>query len=102
MQGQVKAVGIGWYARQDYQRILDVMEDSDKLPTNYDRWVRSAETGERQLSKQGIKVVRAWIAPDQFVAWCKAQGLRCNAEARMRWGSEFAFRSLTGGHQADH
>jgi hypothetical protein len=37
-------------------------------------------------------VVRAWIAPDEFVAWCETQVLPRNAAARARWSSDFAHR----------
>jgi hypothetical protein len=42
--------------------------------------------------RQGLAVVRAWIAPDEFVAWCETQVLPRNAAARARWSSDFAHR----------
>jgi len=97
MQGQVRTVGIAWYARLATPRILEVMEDADDLHETYDRWLRNAEAIERQLTKQGLTVVRARIEPGPFVAWCEAEGLPCNAKARSRWSSDFAHRALPDG-----
>ena len=94
----VRAVGIGWYYRQDYRRILEIMEDADKLPATYDQWLKSAETGERELKRAGHIVVRAVIEPEEFLAWCRARGLNVDAKARMQWGSEVAHRQVKNTH----
>jgi hypothetical protein len=93
MKDPVKTVGIGWYDRDAYPRIL---EDAETLPDSYDDWARIAKATERTISAEGIKVVRAVIEPDQFKIWCKAEGLRCNVKARMRWSGEFASRTSAG------
>ena len=98
MTQTVKAVGIPWYYRQEYRRILDIMEDADKLPATYDRWIKSAETVERDLKSKGHIVVRAIINPDEFAAWCRSRGLNINANARMQWGNEAAMRHVKGSH----
>lgn len=97
---KVRAVGIGWYARQDYERIRELVEDGHNLPRSYDQWLRSAETDEKQLAKSGKKVVRAHIRPDEFISWYSKLGLKANADARMRWGNEFAYRSIMGAREA--
>lgn len=97
-QHTVRAVGIAWYSRQDYPRILQIMEDGSKLPETYYHWLKSAEVGERQLSKSGMTVFRAHIVPDEFLAWCQRNGLRPNADARMRWGNEFVYSQVKTTH----
>jgi hypothetical protein len=90
----VRGVGIAWYSRQNYRRILEVMEDAGKLHRTYDQWLKSAEASERQLKRAGHTVVRAMIEPDEFLAWCRARGLKVDAKARTQWGSEFVNRQL--------
>jgi len=94
----VRAVGIAWYSRQNYRRILEIMEDADKLPATYDQWLKSAETGERQMKHSGYIVVRAIIDPEEFVAWCRSRGLKADAKARMQWGNEFVYRQVKSTH----
>jgi hypothetical protein len=92
------ALGMTWFYRQDYRRILEVMEDADKLPATYDNWLRKAEAAEREMKKRGHTVVRTMINPDEFVTWCRAQGLKTDAEARKQWANEAAYRQLRGSH----
>jgi hypothetical protein len=90
----ISATGIGWYNREDYPRILEIMEDADVLPTTYDTWRQKAEGLERQIKASGAIVVRAVIEPKEFVAWCAARGLKVNAKARTAFGSECAYRKI--------
>lgn len=93
-QHTIRAMGIGWYTREDYPRILQVMDDGEKLPDTYDHWIKAAETGEKQFKQSGATVFRAYIYPDEFLTWCKSKSLRPNAEARMRWGNEFVYSQV--------
>lgn len=95
----ISAIGIAWYKRSDYARILEIMEDREKLPVTFDKWQSKAEQLERQSRAAGKTVVRAYIDPDHFVAWCAANKVHVDANARMRWGNEVAYRELSGGTQ---
>lgn len=92
----ISAVGIPWYKRSDYARILEVMEDRDKLPLTFDKWQSKAEQIERQTRTAGKIVARAYIDPDHFVAWCAANGLHIDSHARGMWASEVARDAFTG------
>jgi hypothetical protein len=92
------AIGMSWYCRESYSRILEVMEDADRLPHTYDQWLKSAEAGESKLQRAGHIVVRAVIDPDEFVAWCLARSLKVDAQARMQWAGERALRQIKGSH----
>lgn len=87
---RIGAMGVGWYAREDYPRILHVMEDAHKLPRTYDEFSKSFESVERQVKSQGAVLVRAIIKPDEFVVWCRSRGLKVDAQARMRFANEAA------------
>ena len=99
MAGNVPSViGMSWYSRESYSRILKIMEDADKLPLEFDQWLKKAETGESKLQRAGHIVVRAVIDPDEFVAWCLARSLKVDAQARMQWAGERALRQIKGSH----
>jgi len=98
MSQTIKAVGMAWYCRQDYRRVLEIMEDADKLPATYDKWLKNAEAGERELKRRGHIVVRAIINPNEFIAWCWTRNLNIDAQARIQWGNEVALRQVKGSH----
>lgn len=90
----VSAFGLGWYEREDYPRILEIMEDAHLLPRTYDAWRKSAETGEREQKRKGVVVIRVVIKAEEFLAWCRARGLNVDKNARMRFGNEAVLRAV--------
>ena len=64
MTGEVTS-GVSWYRREDYQTILDVIEDAG-LPGTYDAWLKDAESEERDSQGMGRIVVRVMIDPKEL------------------------------------
>lgn len=95
---QVSAAGIPWYRREDYDRILRIMADADKLPRTYDQWLQQAERVERRCKASGMIVVRAIVDPDEFPRWCASRGLNVDAKARVAWGNHAALISTKTTH----
>jgi len=91
------AVGIGWYRPETYAKCLAIFEDRADLPATYSEWLMLAERTEKQVTQQGLTVVRVDIDPDTFPAWCKANGFtRIGKEARMAYGNLKAAESIPG------
>ncbi|MGZ3309798.1 MAG: hypothetical protein ACXU8R_14870 [Xanthobacteraceae bacterium] len=88
----VRTLGIPWYRREDYPRILEIMEDARILPLTFDEWQRKAE-GVEHIS--GAPAVRVMIDPDEFLAWCAREGRPVDGKARATFAAEGAAR-----HQA--
>ncbi len=95
---RIRAVGIPWYRREDYPRILRIMADADKLPPTWDKWFYRAEQFRHRVEKSRQVAVKAYIDPDEFPAWCEARGLNVDAQARMAFANEAAFRQHGGTH----
>jgi hypothetical protein len=95
MSQQIRSLGIGWYSREDYPRILQIMEDAHVLPPTYEVWCEKAEGLESRAKALGASVVRAIIEPEEFVAWCASRGMKVDAKARTAFGSEFSYRSVS-------
>jgi hypothetical protein len=93
-----RAMGLAWYAREDYPRILEIMADAQTLPATYEKWLKLAEEIERGMMSQDHVVVRAVIDPDEFPAWCAARGLNVDADGRKRFASWVAFRQVKETH----
>lgn len=84
---QVSAIGMAWYREADYERLLQIFVDADRLPKLYSRWEALAEKGYNERIGQGQIVVKAYIEPDSFVDWCAVNGCNVDAGGRMKYAS---------------
>jgi hypothetical protein len=85
IQTDPTTVGIAWYRRDDYPRILEIMEDAvyaAGFPPSYDEWLIMKEHEERDEQSNGKIVSRIIVDPDEFVAWCREKNLKFDEEAR--------------------
>lgn len=88
----IEAIGIPWYARDDYRRILEVMEDAHLLPKTFDKWLYRAEKTRQEHLRSGVIVVKAQIEPDAFVAWCRENSQHVDASGRNAYASLVAYQ----------
>ena len=75
-------VALVWYWREDYPRVLEGMEDPGSLQTTWKAWLRDAERLGRKLMREGFRVVRVFLAPDEF-----SSGASPRTSSRSRWAS---------------
>ena len=75
-----------WFRREDYERIREIMEDSDRLPPSFDEWELLAKSRVAKAKRDGITLKPVMLDPDTFVAFCKARKMRPNGQA----GAKFA------------
>ena len=85
-------VSFNWYRREDYPRILEIMEERDKLAVDYDSWLKSAEAGIKHMKDKGMTPIKTEIRPDPFLAWCRENGCRLDATARSEYASRVAVK----------
>jgi len=85
---QISGVGIPWYRRDQYTRILRIMTDRDRLPAAFDAWEERAKQAEAHIKAAGKPCHRVYIDPDKFSAWCVIRGLNVDAEARMKLAAD--------------
>jgi hypothetical protein len=91
MSSTIRAIGIAWYRREDYPRILQIMEDAHLLPRTFEKWLYAAEKGREKLLRSGALVVKAEIEPDAFVACCQSSGHKVDAQGRMAFSNLVAY-----------
>ena len=96
MFNQVQAVGMAWFKPEHFERLRAMFKDGDKLHRTYDEWLRAAEAGRKAHEVKGLRVVCVDIDPHDFPQWCIAQGMQLDANARMRYASEIAYKVLMG------
>lgn len=97
-----RALGMVWYALDDYAEVLRVMEDSHLLPRTYTEWRLKAETGEKRRRREGLIVFRVPLDPKTFPEWCRERGLNVDAKARTRFAAESAYAQYMNLHGKSH
>ncbi len=88
----VRAIGIAWYRREDWDEVRQLFVDRDSLPVTYDDWLAEAEEVLMELSAQGHSVEKAPIDPRAFAVWCAMRGLDLDAKARAQFANDFVAR----------
>lgn len=92
-----QAVGIAWYSNENYLRLRSLFEDGDKLHPTFGEWREAALSAKKRIEQDGVVVYCVDIDPETFVAWCKAEKMGLNAEARNKYASYIAFKLASGG-----
>jgi hypothetical protein len=87
-------MGIAWYRKEDYDRILKIFDNPDDLPGTYDEWHVMAEKLFETVLKTQARPVKVIIDPDEFPKWCAANGRNIDADARKAYGTMMALKSL--------
>lgn len=95
---QIRVMGVPWYDREDYRRILEIMEDANLLPETYEKWRYAADKVISTVERSGGTAVRAKIDPDAFIAWCRSRNLKVDAQARMAFANEVAYQAAKQTH----
>ena len=75
-------VGVPWFRREDYARLLLLLPDAAYLPRTYDDWLLKAEDFFKEFDGTEIGAVKVIIDLDHFPAWCLANGKNLDYEAR--------------------
>lgn len=88
----VRAIGMVWYRREDYQALRSIMADGAALPALYDKWFYNAEKNRQKLERGGNLVERVYLDPDEFPEWCRLRGLDIDSQARTRFVNEAVAR----------
>lgn len=96
---QIGGVGIAWYRREDYDRVRAISDDAHTFPDTFDDWEKRAEEGRKEMLKHGYVVIKAYIDPDTFPAWCRAHGHKVDSKARMAFASAESHRVTSNVHK---
>jgi hypothetical protein len=85
----VRAIGIAWMREEDYPALIRIFEDGHMFGS-WEEWSERAEATEKKFQSEGVIVLRAYLDPATFPAWCAARNIDPGREARTRFGIEFA------------
>lgn len=99
---QIQIIGMAWFKPENYLQLRRMFEDGHKLHHTYPEWLKAAQTGYERFEAQGARVIRVDIDPSQFPTWCKANGMKLNAQARMAYANSVAYQIATGGQSGNN
>lgn len=92
MQGDAKrpnektqAVGVAWYRREQWPRLLEISADRDTLEDSYDEWLAHASNTFEFLKRNDLSPIQVDIDTEELLAWCRARNLPVNADARTNY-----------------
>ncbi len=76
-----------WYRREDYDRILAIMDDGDEFPQTFEEWERTALRQIVGMQNRGADIKQVVIDPDKFVLFCERKGLSKDSRARAEYAA---------------
>ena len=74
--------GIAWYRADQWDLLLKVSADRDKLEPTYFDWLSFALDHEKELIKNKIPFHKVEIDINELISWCKTTNKAINGESR--------------------
>jgi hypothetical protein len=74
-------IGIAWYRREQWPRLLEVVVDSNRLHKTYDEWLEFTNNLVSTIMSNGHTVTKIDVAVNELVAWCKQWGRPIDSDA---------------------
>ncbi len=94
-KGQVFAVA--WYRKEQWDDLLRVSEDRDKLEATYEEWLIEGRKILKRLRRAGMEVRTVDVDVENLVRWCQERELRINGQSRASYAAE-KLEKLMKGH----
>jgi hypothetical protein len=81
-------LGVAWYRREQWNRLLEVADDRDNLEDTYEEWEANAKKGLRRLTRPGFEPQRIDIDIEELIRWCKLKNRPVDGAARSIFTAE--------------
>lgn len=95
-------LGLPWYRESDYPAIVELFRnDGRRMPATYGEWLKKAIAAQKANEIPGRKVIRAYIDPKIFPAWCALNHRDVDARARLAWAGMVAAEVQSGRRQEE-
>ncbi len=75
-------IGVAWYRREQWDRLLEISSDRDELEDTYDEWVAMAEKRVKELGQHGYMHRKVDVDVEELVSWCNTQNRPVDGTAR--------------------
>jgi hypothetical protein len=84
---EVRIFGLAWWQPEQWSRLKQVSEDSDRLDDTYEEWRKGAHEAIRVMQSQGQIVKKVKINLDKFITWCDEKNIPVNGAARAEYAA---------------
>jgi hypothetical protein len=85
--------GIAWYKRDQWQLLLDIAEDKDKLPLTWEKWREITLNLIKGYKERGLDVKKVKIDIEDLIKYCKKNNLPNTAQTRSHYIAEIISES---------
>lgn len=75
-------LGVAWYRREQWNRLLEIASDRDQLEDTYDAWKSTAQKQFDELAQAGQPVRKVDIDVDELLSWCDSEDRPVDGAAR--------------------
>lgn len=75
-------IGIAWFRRDEWPKLLEVSADRDQLENTYDEWLESARRTLLKLRAEGRRMEKVEVGVEQLLEWCRTRHVPVDAAAR--------------------
>ncbi|MFC3125711.1 hypothetical protein ACFOD4_11595 [Pseudoroseomonas globiformis] len=65
-------MGFAWYDERSFDALRQAMPD---MSERYDDWRTGATRDVKRAEKEGYRVIRVAVRPEEFFAWCQKRGI---------------------------
>ena len=83
-------IGVAWYKKDQWNRLLDISEDASELEETFEEWKSNALKKIKSIEKQGAIVEKIPVDTEELLAWCNTFRLSVNSRSR----TEYVTKSL--------
>jgi hypothetical protein len=83
----IHSIGVPWFTREQYEKLLQVADDRATMLPNFEEFDHVAGRRFDQHKARGLPVEKVMIDTDQFVTWCTAEGRPIDAHARAEYAA---------------
>jgi len=83
---QVRTViGVAWYRKEQWDRLLEISSDRDNLDDTYEEWKANAEASLPMLTQEGYVPRKIDVDVEELLRWCNSQKLPVDGDSRSRF-----------------
>jgi predicted ATP-grasp superfamily ATP-dependent carboligase len=86
----VQVVGAAVYRVDQWDRLVELSVDPEKLSDSFHSWKESFEKTTTQLKQQGLNVINVQVDVEELNEWCQKKKIELNGAARSQYAAELA------------
>jgi hypothetical protein len=90
------AVGLAWFRRDEWPRLVASAVDREVLEDTYDEWLRDARRLLLDAATRGMAVEKVDVGIDELLAWCRHENRPLDSYARASFASYKLSQSKPG------